>query len=88
VKRVPLSEIKGGGPAENARRMESILGGADDPAVEALALNAGAAIWIAGIAGDLESGVVVAREVLAKGKALETLEGLVRLTAPSRKAAS
>jgi anthranilate phosphoribosyltransferase len=43
-------------------------------------LNAGAAIYAAGVAGDLREGVEVARATIASGAAARTLEAYVRLS--------
>jgi anthranilate phosphoribosyltransferase len=77
---VPLDELRGGAPSENARRMETLLGGGDDPASEAVCLNAGAALWVAGVADDLRAGVVVARRIIDEGKGLATLRALIGAT--------
>lgn len=63
--------------AANAERVRAILGGADDPARELIALNAGAALWIADRAADLRSGLVDARNELRSGRPLQCLERLV-----------
>ena len=45
---------------------------------DAVAVNAGAALYVAGLAVDVPTGVEQATEILAQGLALETLEGLRR----------
>jgi anthranilate phosphoribosyltransferase len=52
------------------------LGGEPGAACDVLALNAGAAIYIAGGAATLAVGVARAREILAAGRALDTIEKL------------
>lgn len=64
---VPLAALRGGDVADNAARARRILQGADDPAGSVIALNAGAALVIAGHVGDLREGVERARVVLAAG---------------------
>jgi anthranilate phosphoribosyltransferase len=54
------------------------LAGADGPAQDVLALNAAAAIYVGGRAGSLKEGVVVARKILASGRALEVVERMRR----------
>lgn len=75
--------LMGGDPAENAARLERILGdGAADPAgLAAVLLNAGAAIYVAGIAGTLAEGIGRAREVVASGAARAALDRLRKATA-------
>src|SRR6266498_3378028 len=62
-----VGELQGGEPAANAERLERILGnGSADPAgLAAVLLNAGAAIYVAGIASSLAEGIGRAREVVA-----------------------
>jgi anthranilate phosphoribosyltransferase len=71
--------LAGGTPAENAARTRAILEpGAKAPAGEALAvINAGAAIYAAGVASTIAEGVQAAREAIADGRALASLEGFV-----------
>jgi anthranilate phosphoribosyltransferase len=69
------TSLKGGDVAENLRRMRAILGGAEEsPAADAVALNAGAALYVAGVAADLEKGFRHASEVRRSGSALGRLE--------------
>jgi anthranilate phosphoribosyltransferase len=78
-----VAELKGGEPAANAERMERILGnGSADPAgLAAVLLNAGAAIYVAGIANSLAEGIGRAREVVASGAARAALDRLRKATA-------
>jgi anthranilate phosphoribosyltransferase len=75
--------LKGGEPAANAERLERILenGSADVPGLAAVLLNAGAAIYVAGIAGSLAEGIGRAREVVASGAARAALDRLRKATA-------
>jgi anthranilate phosphoribosyltransferase len=50
------------------------LAGDPGPARDVLALNAGAAIYVGGGAASLADGIQLAREILASGRALETVE--------------
>ncbi|WP_207062633.1 anthranilate phosphoribosyltransferase [Motiliproteus sp. SC1-56] len=49
-------------------------------AADMIALNAGAAIYVAGLSDSLKEGVTRAAEVIASGAALEKLEALARLS--------
>ncbi|MEP6571881.1 MAG: anthranilate phosphoribosyltransferase [Gemmatimonadota bacterium] len=74
-----LELLKGGEPAENARRIERLLGGGsgveEDPeGASAVILNAGAAIYVGGQAATYREGVDLARDVLRAGDALRLLE--------------
>jgi anthranilate phosphoribosyltransferase len=69
--------LRGGDAAENLRRLRAVLGGEErSAAAEAVALNAAAALMVAGLAGDLRQGLEHSREVLRSGAALERLEDL------------
>src|SRR6266550_3973240 len=78
-----VAELQGGEPAANAERLERILGnGSSDPSgLAAVLLNAGAAIYVAGIAGSLAEGIGRAREVVASGAARAALDRLRKATA-------
>jgi anthranilate phosphoribosyltransferase len=77
----PEGAMKGGTPSENAKQMRLILSGKDKgPLNDAIALNAGAALLVAGIAADLSSGVKQAKESMEAGKPLQILESLVKIT--------
>ena len=77
-----FEELVGGDVRENARRLEAILGGRETgTAADAVALNAGAALVVAGRAENLRDGTALAREILASGAALETLRAMARRSA-------
>jgi anthranilate phosphoribosyltransferase len=85
-----VAELQGGEPAANAARLERILGNggpeggggsADPTGLAAVLLNAGAAIYVAGIAGSLAEGIGRAREVVASGAARAALDRLRKATA-------
>jgi anthranilate phosphoribosyltransferase len=76
---VPVADVralKGGDAAENAAALHAILSGEPGPRGDAVAVNAGAALYVAGIAGDLRDGVERAKELLATGAAIATLDAL------------
>jgi anthranilate phosphoribosyltransferase len=78
-----VAELQGGEPAANAERLERILdnGSADPSGLAAVLLNAGAAIYVAGIAGSLAEGIGRAREVVASGAARAALDRLHKASA-------
>ncbi len=71
-----LSDLAGGDPQRNAEIALAVLGGAAGPAADATALNAAAAIVVAGRAADLGEGLEQAREALRSGAAMATLSAL------------
>jgi len=71
-----LSDLAGGEPRRNAEIALAVLGGEEGPAADATALNAAAAIVVAGRAADLGEGLEQAREALRSGAAMATLSAL------------
>ncbi len=65
---------------QSLERMRQVLSGDEGPAADVVALNAGAALYAAGVAESLASGVEQARDVLASGAAADKLHSLVDLT--------
>jgi anthranilate phosphoribosyltransferase len=59
-----------------AELLQATLAGDPGPAADVLALNAGAAIYVGRGSKTLAEGVKRAREILASGRALETLEAM------------
>ncbi|MHB1950585.1 MAG: anthranilate phosphoribosyltransferase [Acidiferrobacteraceae bacterium] len=80
VKRAPLARLKVDGAAESLARMREAFSGTPGPVGDIVALNAGAAIYVAGLAPDLAAGVARAQAVLAAGTAQTCLERLVELS--------
>ncbi|MGH7531029.1 MAG: anthranilate phosphoribosyltransferase [Gemmatimonadales bacterium] len=78
-----LGPLQGGEPAANAERLERLLcdGSGDEAGLAAVLLNAGAAIYVAGIAASLAEGIGRAREVVASGAARAALDRLRKATA-------
>lgn len=72
-------ELVGGTPEENAQITRRILSGEDRGAKRcAVCLNAGAAIYIAGKAADMEEGVRMAERLIDEGAAAKKLEQFIR----------
>jgi anthranilate phosphoribosyltransferase len=72
--------LTGGIAAENAETMERVLGGELGPLHRAIALNAGAGMYVAGTVSTLKEGVESARKVLSSKAALATLKKLVEVS--------
>ena len=71
--------LKGGTPQENAEITRNILNGADKgPKRQAVCLNAGAALYIAGKAETMEQGVRMAEELIDSGATQKKLEEFVK----------
>jgi anthranilate phosphoribosyltransferase len=76
VSRTAPSSLAGGSPEANAERLLAVLEGESGPLGEIVALNAGAALYVSGIAASISSGVELARTVLASGAAHAKLQAL------------
>ena len=73
--------LTGGTPAENAEITKAILKGEErGPKRQAVCLNAGAALYIAGKAVSIEEGVKLAESLIDSGAALKKLEEFVEET--------
>jgi len=74
------ADIAGGDPAQNAEVVRRVVDGVPGPAADLVALNAGAALWVGGVARDLPDGLARARESIASGAAAERLDAFVDAT--------
>ena len=73
--------LTGGTPVENAEITKAILKGEEKgPKRQAVCLNAGAALYIAGKAASIEEGVKLAESLIDSGAALKKLEEFVEET--------
>jgi anthranilate phosphoribosyltransferase len=75
-----LEALAGGNPEENAEISMELFRGAQGPVRDAVAVNAAAALVVAGRASDLEEGLNMANASLDSGDALEVLEKLRKLS--------
>jgi anthranilate phosphoribosyltransferase len=77
LERAPVEAIAGGTPEENAADMRGIVSGeVTGPKRDVILANAGAAIYVAGLADSVEEGVAVAREAIESGAAEAKFEDL------------
>ena len=70
-------DLAGGDAKENAELLQAALAGEAGPRTDAVVLNAGCALVIAGVASDPAEGVTRAREAVDDGRALRLLNDLV-----------
>jgi len=75
-KRAATARLSGGTPAENARMTESVLQGEPGIRRDVVLLNAGAALLVAGVVGQLEDGIERAALTIDAGLGTELLERL------------
>lgn len=78
--RCTKEDLKGGTPEENAKITRDILGGAKGHKRNAVLMNAGAALYIGGKVETLKDGIALAAEIIDSGKALETLDKLIKVS--------
>lgn len=76
----PISNLQVESPAESREMLLNVLAGKPGPALDVVALNAGAALYVAGVAQDIGHGVVLASEVLFDGRARDILDQYVAFT--------
>ncbi len=73
-------ELAGGTPQENAQITLSILDGEKGPKRNAVLMNAGAGLYVAGKAETLKDGIRMAGELIDSGAAKARLEEFIRLS--------
>lgn len=78
--RCSKEDLVGGDPTENAEITKSILNGEKGPRRNAVCLNAGAALYVAGKADTLSNGVKLAGEIIDSKKPLEILNKFVEIS--------
>jgi anthranilate phosphoribosyltransferase len=74
-------DLAGGDPADNAAIILGVMEGGTGPRTDAVLLNAGFAAMLGGLVNDVRSGVDLARDALAEGRAADLLD---RFAAASR----
>lgn len=80
LKRAPISELRVADVQESLAIIRSVLEDHPGPARDIVQLNAGAAIYAAGLANSLAEGVKKADEAIASGEARNRLDRLVILS--------
>ena len=75
-KRAATTRLAGGTPEENARLTEAVLRGEPSIRRDVVLLNAGAALLVAGVVGQMEEGIERAALTIDAGLASELLEDL------------
>jgi anthranilate phosphoribosyltransferase len=78
--RASLDAIRVGGPQQSLALLRGVLDNRPGAARDIVMLNAGAAIYAAGIADTLAAGIVRAGEMIAGGQARERLDALIRVS--------
>ena len=74
-------DLVGGTPAENAQITRNILSGKlQGTKRNAVLMNAGAGLFVAGKAATIKEGVALAAELIDSGKALAVLENVIKVS--------
>jgi anthranilate phosphoribosyltransferase len=76
------SDLRGGDASTNAAIVRDVLGGAKGPCRDVVALNAGAALFIAGKSASVRAGVQAATDAIDSGAAANTLRAMVEASKP------
>lgn len=77
MKRAPLEEIRGGTAVDNAALIGELFDGERGAGRDIVAVNAGAALIVTGMAKTLREGADIAREALRSGAAKKKLREMV-----------
>ncbi|KGM52925.1 anthranilate phosphoribosyltransferase [Lysobacter concretionis Ko07 = DSM 16239] len=72
--------LKVDGPEASIAMLREVLDNRPGPALDIVALNAGAALYVAGVADSIADGIGRAREAIASGAARARLDGFVATT--------
>ncbi len=80
LKRSAAADLKGGEATENARALRAVLMGEASAFRDAAVMTAGAALLMAGKAGDFRHGVQQAQKAIDGGAALAALERLIEVS--------
>lgn len=80
-KRCGKEELSGGTPEENAAIALEVLSGKPSAKLDAVLINAGAALYIASNGITIADGIVKAREIIENGAAKAKLEEFIKATA-------
>jgi anthranilate phosphoribosyltransferase len=75
-----LEDLQGGDIARNAEVLREVLSGAKGPKRDIVMLNAGAALYVAGLAKNIKEGTALAAKAIDSGAAAKTLEEWAAIT--------
>lgn len=84
IKRQPLTSMVVAGPEQSVSLVRAALGGQTSAAGDMIALNAGSAIYAAGLTDTLADGIARAQSILHTGAALAKLDALIVKTQACR----
>lgn len=75
VKKCKISDLRGGSKDVNAKIILEVLQGKRKDAItDTIAMNAGAGLYVSGVAKSIQEGMKMAMDAMNSGKAMKTLE--------------
>jgi anthranilate phosphoribosyltransferase len=77
MEKADVAELKVGSAEESLAMIRGVFADNPGPARDIVCLNAGAAIYVSGLADSLAAGVEAAGKAISDGKASEVLQNLV-----------
>lgn len=80
LQRVDLSSLRVNSAQQSLEMIQAVFDGMPGPATDLLALNAGAAIYVAGIEASLAAGIACAQSLLASGEVRARLTHYIELS--------
>jgi len=80
IKRSDISLLKVDDAKQSLDVIKNVLANVEGPARDIVVLNAGAALYVAGLADSLKAGVEKAKQIIASGAALSKLDELVTVS--------
>lgn len=80
MKRTSLDALKAADANASLEIIKSVLSNNNGPAKDIVCLNAGAAIYVSGVANSLADGIEKAKAVIANGGALQKMQALVQFS--------
>ncbi len=80
LQRTTISELAVNGAEESLAMIKKVFANEPGPARDIVCFNAGAAIYVAGLADSLQAGINRAEEVIASGAAQQKLDALVEFS--------
>ena len=75
-----MGDLRADSAAKSLELIRAALGGSNEAATDIVAMNAGAAIYAAGVSTSLANGVGLAQDVVASGQAAEKFKEFIDLT--------
>lgn len=76
---IDIKDIQGGTPKENSEIIKNILKGEKGPKRDIVVINAAAALFVGKVVDSIEEGIILAKDLIDSGKALEKYKEISRI---------